>query len=156
VPPAPPPAPPGTRSVDAAEVAGRLRYAVLRLARLLRQQDAGGTPPALLAALAVVEREGLMTLGELARQEQVTPPTITKVVAALEQRGLVERVRDERDARVTLVRATARGRRQLEATRARRTAWLATQLDGLDAGELARIAAALDALETITRVPERP
>ncbi len=135
---------------DPIAVAGRLRYSVFRLARLLRQQDDSGVAPALLTALAVIEREGEMTLGELARQEQVTPPTITKVVGALEERGFVERTRDEQDGRVSRVRTTAKGRRWLDASRARRTAWLATQLGDLSPDELARVADALDVLEQLT------
>lgn len=135
---------------DPIEVAGRLRYSVFRLARLLRQQDDSGVPPALLTALSAVEREGAITLGELARQEQVTPPTITKVVAALEEKGFVERTRDDSDGRVSRIRATAKGRRQLEAGRARKTAWLAKQLGDLGDDELARVFAALDVLEHLT------
>jgi DNA-binding MarR family transcriptional regulator len=140
-------------TADAVEVAGRLRYSVFRLARLLRQQDDSGHAPALLSALAVVEREGPLTLGELAVQEQVSPPTITKVVDTLESRGLVERNRDETDRRVCRVRSTARGRRQLEASRTRRTAWLATQLRGLEPTDLDRLAAALDVIEQLTKAP---
>jgi len=140
---------------DPTAIAGRLRYSVFRLARLLRRQDDSGVAPALLTALAVIEREGEMTLGELARQEQVTPPTITKVVGALEERGFVERTRDEQDGRVTRVRTTAKGRRRLETSRARRTAWLATQLGDLSPDELARVADALDVLEHLTAAKTR-
>ena len=97
---------PTVTTTDPVAVAGRLRYSAFRLARLLRQQDDSGHAPALLTALAVVDREGPLTLGELAAQEQVSPPTITKVVDALEARGFVERVRDESDRRVCRVRST--------------------------------------------------
>ena len=140
---------------DPVDVAARLRYSVFRLARLLRQQDDSGHAPAVLSALAIVDREGPLTLGELAAQEQLSPPTITKVVDTLVERGFVERIRDESDGRIRRVRATARGRRQLEASRTRRTAWLATQLRDLPPEELDRLAAALEVLERLTTPPRR-
>jgi DNA-binding MarR family transcriptional regulator len=135
---------------DAVAVAGRLRYSVLRLARLLRQQDDSGLAPALVASLATIATGGPLTLGELAAQEQLSPPSITKVVVALEARGFVQRERDDADRRVCRVAVTARGRRQLEASRTRRTAWLATQLRDLSPDELERLAGALDVLERLT------
>jgi len=140
---------------DPVEVAGRLRYSAFRLARLLRQQDDSGFAPAILSALAIIDREGPLTLGALAAQEQVSPPTITKVVDALVAREFVERIPDESDRRVCRVRSTARGRRQLEASRTRRTAWLANQLRELDAEELERLAGALDVIEQLTKPPGR-
>jgi DNA-binding MarR family transcriptional regulator len=144
-----------TDATDPVTVAGRLRYSVFRMARILRQQDDSGHPPALLTALAVIEREGPLTLGALAAQEQVSPPTITKVVDALERQGFVERLRDDTDRRVCRVRITARGKRQLATSRSRRTEWLATQLRDLGEEDRARLAAALDVLERFTIVPPR-
>ncbi|MCU1426342.1 MAG: transcriptional regulator, MarR family [Actinomycetia bacterium] len=141
--------------VDPVELAGHLRQSVFRLARLLHQQDDSGIAPALIAALATIEREGPITLGDLAEREQLSPPSITKAVDALEARGFVERVRDEHDRRVCRVRVNARGRRRLEASRTRRTAWLTTQLNGLDADELTRLAGAVEVLERLVRAPAR-
>jgi DNA-binding MarR family transcriptional regulator len=148
-----PPAP--ATDTDPVALAGRLRPLVFRLGRILRQQDDSGHAPAVLTALAVIEREGPLTLGALAAQEQVSPPTITKVVDALVGRGFVERIRDEHDRRVWRVRITARGRRQLEASRTRRTAWLATQLQNFSSEELELVAAALPVLERLTHAPAR-
>ena len=125
------------------------------MARLLRQQDDSGYAPALLTALAVVDREGPLTLGALAAQEQVSPPTITKVVDTLERHGFVERIRDEHDRRVWRVKATTRGKRQLERSRTRRTEWLANQLRGVTEQDRVQIMAALDVLEQFTAVPPR-
>jgi DNA-binding MarR family transcriptional regulator len=144
-----------TDAPDAVAVAGRLRQSVFRLARVLRQHDDSGHAPALLTALAVVEREGPLTLGELAAQEQVSPPTITKVVDTLEGRGYVERIRDANDRRVWRVKATARGRRQLEASRSRRTEWLARQLRELTVDDRTRLVGAIDVLEKLTAAPPR-
>jgi DNA-binding MarR family transcriptional regulator len=150
-----PPAATEPPATDPVTLAGRLRPIVFRLGRILRQQDDSGHAPATLTALAVIEREGPLTLGALAAQEQVSPPTITKVVDALEAQKFVERIRDENDRRVCRVRITARGKRQLESSRTRRTAWLATQLDDVSSDDLARLADALPVLERLTRVPGR-
>jgi DNA-binding MarR family transcriptional regulator len=148
---------PGTTAVrtDPIEVAGRLRQSAFRLTRVLRQQDDSGHAPALLSALAVVDREGPLTLGALAAQEQVSPPTITKIVDGLEARGFVERARDDNDRRVWRVRVTARGRRELQTRRAQRTEWLAAQLRGLAPDDLDRLGGALDVLERLTTATPR-
>ena len=141
---------------DVDDIAGALRFTALRLSRLLRQQDDSGLAPSLTSALAIVERDGPLSLGELAAAEQVSPPTTTKVVEKLEAKGLLERIRDEQDRRVYRVRTTVRGRRLLEATRIRRTAWLANQLRDLPPEDLERVADALHALERITQPRRDP
>src|ERR1700712_644806 len=82
---------------DPFELAGRLRLSVTRLARILRHQDAGTLAPTLSAALATVDREGPLTLGDLAQREHVAPPSITKAVDKLAGMGFVERRADETD-----------------------------------------------------------
>src|SRR5919205_2842653 len=82
---------------ETAELAGRLRLAVTRLARLMRQQTDTGLSPTLLAALATVESAGPLTLGELACREQVAPPTVTKAVGGLEEQGFLSRTVDPGD-----------------------------------------------------------
>src|SRR5215212_9457980 len=104
-------------TLDPAEVAGRLRLPVTRLARILRQQDQLGLTPTMTAALATIGREGPLTLGTLAAYEQVSPPTITRVVGKLEAAGLVRRRPDSADGRVTRVELSAAGRRQLDTGR---------------------------------------
>src|SRR5712692_8958291 len=98
----------------AAAVANRLHSAAIHLLRRLRTEDdvMGLTAP-LASALSVVVFGGPITLGALARAEQVRPPTITRVVHQLERRGLVTREPDAEDRRVQRVRATAKGRRVL-------------------------------------------
>lgn len=143
-------APPEPSPGETAELAGRLRLSVTRLARLMRQQTDTGLSPTLLAALAAVESVGPLTLGELATREQVTPPTITKAVGCLEEQGLVARWVDPDDRRVAWVGITPEGRRLLERSRTRKNAWLARRLRALDPEERARVAAVLDALERLT------
>src|ERR1700692_4012428 len=78
-----------------AEMAARLRLAILRLSRRLRQQVAGGVTSSQVSALATIERLGTPTLGELATSEQVQPPSMTKIVVGLEAAGVGARQEDE-------------------------------------------------------------
>jgi DNA-binding MarR family transcriptional regulator len=130
-------------------LAADLRLAVTRLARHLRQQADGGRSPSQLAALATIERFGPMTLGELAAAERVQPPTVTAVVARLEEGGLVARTSHERDRRVTLVAVTPAGVEFLRESRRAKEAFLARKLAALseaDRGALARSAALIDSM----------
>jgi DNA-binding MarR family transcriptional regulator len=136
-------------AADPVEIAGRLRMSAFRLTRLLRQQDDGGLPPTLSAALATIDREGPLTLGDLAAREHVAPPSITKVVDKLEADGLVVRTPAEHDRRVTLVATTAAGRRRVTQNRQLRTAWLAARLEALSPADLAQLDAAADVLERL-------
>lgn len=136
--------------IDTTDVANRLRPAVTRLARLLRQQDEGELTPTMRAALGTISREGPLTLGELAAIEQVAPPTVTKVVGKLEDAGLVERENDDSDRRICRVSLSDAGRRRLDSDRKRRRAWLTGQLERLDADELERLDAAVEIIERLT------
>jgi DNA-binding MarR family transcriptional regulator len=134
------------------ELADRLHSAAIHLLRRLRRQDdASGLPAPQLSALSVIVFGGPITLGDLAQAEQVRPPTITRLVAALEQDGLVERVSASDDRRVVHVKATARGARLLHEGRQRRVASLAVALRELPAGERAAIARAVPAMEKVVR-----
>ncbi len=135
------------------DTAARLRMSVARLARLLRQQDHSGYGPTLIAALATISKQGPITLGDLAAQEQVAPPTITKVVEKLMTSGLVARTTDASDRRVSRVAVTRKGTKQLDVYRTRRTEWLAERLNSLTDEERQRLDAALGVLETIVEVP---
>ena len=95
-------------------VADALHSAAIHLLRRVRQEDdEAGVGPARLSALSVLVFGGPQRLTDLARAEQVRPPTMTKVVGALESAGFVRRVADPADARVSRVEATARGRKLL-------------------------------------------
>ena len=104
-----------------------------------------------LSALSVIVFGGPITLGALAAAEQVRPPTITKLVAALEDGGLVMREIDPSDRRITRVTATARGTRLLHDGRARRVALLAASLGALPAAERAVLMRALPIMEGVAR-----
>ena len=140
---------------ERSEVADRLGMAITRLARLRRQQAGDDLTPTMRAAVGTIAREGPLTLGELAASEQVAPPTITKVVAKLEDRGLVEREADPTDRRVARVVLSDRGERWLEADRRRRHAWLADRIDKLDASDRERLVRAVDAIESLIGGAER-
>jgi DNA-binding MarR family transcriptional regulator len=128
------------------EVVSRLRLALVRLARRLRQRAPGMTASQ-HSALATIAYLGTTTIGELAARENVQSPTMSRIVAALEGSGHVERVPDPDDRRVTLVRATPKARRELGRLRRQRDAFLSEQLDGLTDDELAAVLLALPALE---------
>jgi DNA-binding MarR family transcriptional regulator len=132
------------------DVADRLHSAAIHLLRWLRREDdRSGLSAPRLSALSVVVFAGPITLGALAAIEQVRPPTMTRLVAALETDGLVVREADPADGRVTLVRATPRGRSLLSAGRARRVAALAAALGDLGDDERAVLAHAAALVERL-------
>lgn len=135
---------------ETAELAGRLRLVVTRLARQLRQTAESDLSPTQGAVLATVSSAGPLTLGELAELERVSSPTITKVIGLLHDKGLVEKVTDPDDRRFVRVTLTPEGEALLERTRARKTAWLARQLLDLSPAELEQLAATTDLLEQLT------
>ena len=132
--------------------AERLHSAAIHLLRRLRREDdtSGLTAPR-LSALSVVVFGGPLTLGALAAAEQVRPPTMTRIVAALEGAGLVAREADPADGRAVLIRATPAGRRLLEEGRTRRTSALTRQLADLPADDLATLERAADILDRLAR-----
>jgi DNA-binding MarR family transcriptional regulator len=131
------------------ELAARLRLVLNRLARRLRNQAPEDLSPSLTSTLVTVEREGPLTLGQLAASERVTPPSITRMVATLEGLGLVRREADASDRRVARVSLTTAGARVVQRTRTRKTAWLARRLGRLDAAELEALREALPVLERL-------
>jgi DNA-binding MarR family transcriptional regulator len=129
-------------------LASRLRVSIARLARRLRQEGSpDDSTPSQLTALSTLFNEGPMTIGALAAAERVKPPSMTRVLAALEERGLVERETSPKDARVVFVKATEAGRRSHEEYRKRRDAWLAQQLNKLSAEDRDILAKAADVLD---------
>lgn len=132
------------------ELADRLHSAAIHLLRRVRLEDsATGEGPARLSALSVLVFGGPKTLGELARAEQVKPPTMSRIVASLARSRLVEILPDPRDARRMRIRPTRKGTRLLRQARERRIASLARQLNSLPPGERAQLAAAAELLEKL-------
>lgn len=132
----------------------RLRLAIGRLARRLRQESEVDVTPSQLSALATLERNGTITIGELASIECIRPPTMTRIVAALEELGLVKRSRDPNDRRACHVSVTDKGTDSLRRIRDARSAFLAERLAGLDAADIESIRSALPALERLLNVED--
>ena len=136
------------RSISAdQELASRLRYAIARSARRLRQEAGTELSASLTAALATIERHGPLTPSELAARERVQRPTITRVVYQLEERGLVTRAADPTDGRSALITITPAGRALLAAARTRKDAFLSERLDALSAEDRATLERAAALLE---------
>ena len=136
----------------ATAVADRLHSAAIHLLRRLRIEDAAaGIGPARLSALSVLVFGGPMSIGRLAAAEQVRPPTMTRIVAALEADGLVARRPHPGDARQVVLRATAAGERVLQKARRRRIEALAGRLRALDPSDLATLAEATELIERVLR-----
>ena len=135
-----------------AELASLMRVSVMRLSRRLRAErsDAGLTLTQ-IATLGTLDRHGPLTPRELAEHEKVQPPSMTRVLASLEELGLIDRTPHETDGRQHLVSLTDRARALLKEDRRRREAWLAQRLAELtqDERDLLRDAAPL--LERLSR-----
>jgi DNA-binding MarR family transcriptional regulator len=138
-----------TTPMTVGELAPRLRSAVTRLNRRLRSSSLGGISPAQASALAMIERLGVPALHELAAAEQVRPPSMTRIVDALERDGLVERRTDEVDRRCLRLTLTSAGRRELASIRRRKTAFLEERLSGLSDADRATVARALSVIERL-------
>jgi DNA-binding MarR family transcriptional regulator len=138
--------------VDA--VADRLHSAAIHLLRRLRVEDeALGLSAPRLSALSVLVFTGPQRIGELARLEQVEPPTMTRLVDALEEDGYVTREADPEDARAVIIRTTPRGTRALKRGQARRVEALRGSLQVFSPTELRSIDAAVEALDRALREP---
>jgi DNA-binding MarR family transcriptional regulator len=134
-------------STTDAELAARLRLAVNRLARRLRQHADTDISPSQLSALATLARRGPLTVGELSSAERVKPPTMTRVVASLEEVGLVTRTTDPQDRRVAHVATTPDGEKLMARSRSRKDAFLAARLHSLSPEDRAAVDRAAAVLE---------
>jgi DNA-binding MarR family transcriptional regulator len=134
---------------DTTEVAAHLRLAVTRLARKLRRETEGGLSPTMLSALASVERHGPVTIGELCAHEQVSGPTMTRIVANLAEAGFLSRDVDLGDRRVAWVSITPDGLKVLSRARRRKEAYLAKRLRAFSLEELDLLDRASTLLDSI-------
>jgi DNA-binding MarR family transcriptional regulator len=137
-------------SSDAQKVAEQMHSAAIHLLRKLRHEDAeSGLSAPRLSALSVVVFAGPVTLGDLAAAEQVRPPTMTRIVDALAEQGLVTRSRNARDGRSTLINATVAGRKLLMKGRERRVRALASQIEALDLPDRAMLEESVKILKRV-------
>jgi len=139
-----------------AGLASALRISVSRLARRLRaERQSEGLEPDLsdtqLAALAALERHSAMTPGELADHEKVQPPSMTRVITVLEERGLVMRAPHASDRRQVVLTVTDYGRQVIQQSRKLREAWLAKRLRELTPQERSALRAAAPVLEKLSQ-----
>ena len=131
-------------------LASELRMSVMRLARRLRAERVDTSVSITqLAALATLDRHGPLTPGELATHERVQPPSMTRIVAALEAAGLVTRTDHPTDGRQVLLAPSVHGKSLLRAERRRRDAWLARRLRELDPEDVAVLRRAAVVLERL-------
>ena len=130
--------------------AARLRLAIVRTARRLRQEaaaEATGLTPTSTAALATIERHGPLTPSELAEIERVKRPTITRTLGCLEREGLIDRTPDPADGRSSLVSVNGAGRERLRRLRGRKNAYLARRMRDLTDEEVETLERAAEILE---------
>lgn len=139
-------------AIDPVATADAVHSAAIHVLRRVRQEDARtGIGPGRLSALSVLAFGGPMRLTDLARAEQVRPPTMTRIVAALEGQGLVRRRRATDDARATILEATVRGAKVMKEGRRRRVDRLASALQRLSPNELDLLARAAALLEKVSK-----
>lgn len=139
-----------TKHTDAGKLAELLHSTAIHLLRTVRRlDDACGLTGPRLSALSVVVFSGAVTLGELAASEQVRPPTMTRIVKALEEQQLVAKAPDPGDGRAIRIVATMKGKRVLIRARAKRVRLLAERMRHLDETERENLSKALVVLQTL-------
>jgi DNA-binding MarR family transcriptional regulator len=138
-----------TANTTRSELASRLRLAIARTARRLRQEADMGLSPSMTAALASIERHGPVTPSRLAEIERIQRPTATRVIARLQESGLVEGTADPGDGRSRVIAVTAAGSARLRSIRTRKNAYLARRLDDLSAEERGTLEGAAEILERL-------
>jgi DNA-binding MarR family transcriptional regulator len=135
------------RTISTTDLAHRLRPVLVRLSRRMRQEAGAELSPTQSAALGTIDRHGPLTPSELALRERIQRPTATRVLARLEEAGLVTRTSDPADRRSSLVSVTDSGRALMISVRDRKDAYLARRLDRLSPEDLAALDHAAGILE---------
>ena len=130
-------------------MASRLRLAIVRVARRMRQEAGADLSPTLAAALGTIDRHGPLTPSELAEIERVQRPTATRIVGRLDELELIQRTTDPQDGRSFLITASPAGRRLLRQLRGRKNAYLARRLRDLEPSEVETLARAATILEDV-------
>ncbi len=136
---------------DGVTIAARLQLIVGRLMRTIRQHAAAGLSPSQVSALVTVDECGPLRISTLATRESLSAPAATRVVATLEEAGLVTRCADPDDKRASLISLTRSGGETLTALRSQRTTGLGAQLDALSDAERRLLERALPVLEKISQ-----
>ena len=142
-----------TRDERIAESAARLRPAIVRTARRMRQEAGGELSPTLIASLATIERHGPLTPSELADIERVKRPTATRIAAALEKDDLIERAADPTDGRACLLSTSREGKALIKRVRSRKNAYISRRLRKLGDEDVETLARAAEVLERMLEDP---
>lgn len=138
-------------------IADRLHSAAIHLLRSLRKvDDATGITAPRLSALSVIVFGGPKTLGQLAAIEQVKPPTMTRLVTALEEGGYVTRRESRIDARLTMIHATRKGEHLMSVGRSNRVANLAARLSTMSRDEVEQLEKAAELIVRVASVEVQP
>jgi DNA-binding MarR family transcriptional regulator len=138
-----------TKAPDALELPARLRLAIARMARRLRQEAGDDLSPSSMAALATIESRGPLTPSELAESEGIKRPTATRVLQRLLEAGLIERTADPTDGRSAVVSTTREGTALLKKLRSRKNAYLAQRLRELPDDDVKALERAAGVLERL-------
>jgi DNA-binding MarR family transcriptional regulator len=134
------------------DIAARVHSTAIRLLRTLRREDDGsGLSAPRLSALSVIVFAGPMSLAQLAAAEQVKPPTMSRIVDALVERGLITRIAKPGDRRSVEIAATPEGIQLLNAGRERRVGALVSRLRKLADSERRALARGVEILERVAR-----
>ncbi|MFH5208381.1 MarR family winged helix-turn-helix transcriptional regulator [Antrihabitans spumae] len=137
--------------------AAELYLSLGRITRALRRSgDAGSLSPGVASALATLTRSGPARLGDLAAAERVTPPTMSRIVTALEKSGYVVRQADPDDGRASLLQATDSGEALVNGLTSSRIQNFAVALERLDKSQRAALMAGMSALEEALLEPLEP
>jgi DNA-binding MarR family transcriptional regulator len=133
------------------EQLSRVRRAVSRLGRRMRQESGGGVTPSQLSVLVSIDKHqaGPITLGELATAEHISAPAVSRTVRGLEEEGLVLREGVEDDRRVARISLTPRARRLLQSIRGQQNAWLAARIAELTPRQVSDLEKGIAAIERI-------
>jgi len=138
-----------TTPPELTERASRLRLAITRTARRMRQEAGSELGPASVSALATIDRAGPLTAGELARVERIQRPTVSRLLARLEEEGLVTRAADPDDGRCSIVTTTPTGTALLKRLRGRKNAYLAQRMRKLSDDDVIALERAAEILERV-------
>jgi DNA-binding MarR family transcriptional regulator len=141
--------PASSDALGPADASARLAVAIGRINRRVRPQG-GELSHGQLSALSTILRKGPLRPGDVARIETIAAPTVTRLIADLEEHGLVERRPDPDDGRSCFVTVTVAGEAAVMQARTERADRVSELMRGLDDAELASIHAALDALEIMS------
>jgi DNA-binding MarR family transcriptional regulator len=139
---------PGTAG-EHAELAARIRLAIARIHRQLRQDNSEGLTLTQLSTLVRIEDKAPVRPGQLAALEGISPSTLTRLIASLEEAKLIVRMTDPTDGRVSHLQLSAEGRDLLTRVRSRRTAVLQDRLSGLSDADREQLVVSLPALEQL-------